>query len=125
MAKLLLIDDDAKMRTMIARMLSPPYEIVQATNGREGMELFMEHRPALVITDIMMPEKDGIETIRDIRKIDPQVGVIAISGSSFQDGNPDFLKFAAEFGADAIVAKPFRAKQMIDAVNRALAPRGA
>lgn len=125
MAKLLLIDDDARIRSMIARMLSPPYDILQAKNGREGLEMFVEHRPVLVITDIMMPEKDGIETIRDIRRIDPQVGVIAISGSSFQDGHPDFLRFAAEFGADAILCKPFRAKQMIDAVNRALAPRGA
>lgn len=125
MAKLLIIDDEEKMRSMIARMLSPPYEVVQARNGREGLELFHQHRPALVITDIMMPEADGIETIREIRKIDPQVAVIAISGSSPSDGNPDFLKFAAEFGANAILAKPFRAKQLIDAVNRALRPRGA
>ena len=81
MSKLLIIDDDEKMRTMIARMLSPPYQVLQAKNGREGLELFQQHGPALVITDIMMPEKDGIETIREIRRTDPQVPVLAMSGS--------------------------------------------
>jgi CheY-like chemotaxis protein len=120
MPKILIIDDDQLVRNTIARILKRKgYELVLADDGRRGLELFQSERPDLVITDIIMPGKEGIETIREMRQINPDAKIIAISGGG-RVGNVDFLTMAAKFGAREIVAKPFEPAELTDTVARCL-----
>jgi CheY-like chemotaxis protein len=122
MTKVLVIDDDALVRNTISRMLRCwGYEVVIAEDGNRGVELFQTAEPALVITDIIMPDKDGIETIREIRAAQPDARIIAMSGGG-RIGNLDFLSFAAKLGATEIISKPFDPATLRDCVTRCLAP---
>lgn len=116
----LIIDDETAMRQTLRRILeSSGHAVLEAPDGRKGLELFHEHRPALVIADLLMPEKEGLETIRELRAQTPDAKIIAISGGgSF--GEPGFLHAAAVFGAGEVLQKPFRAEELIAAVNRML-----
>jgi two-component system, OmpR family, response regulator CpxR len=108
MAVLLVIDDDAAMRRMMVRTLATGnHRVIEAENGQEGLRLLEEHKPDLVITDILMPQKEGIETIREVQERSPSTKIIAISGGGMSH-NLMFLDVARAFGADAILAKPFR-----------------
>ena len=81
MAKILVIDDEPSILLMIKKMLEKEgHEVDLALNGRDGMELFENIKPDLVITDIIMPEKEGLETIFELRKKNPGLKIIAISG---------------------------------------------
>jgi DNA-binding NtrC family response regulator len=121
MATILVIDDDALVRRTISRMLRCwGYEVIVAEDGREGVELFHRAAPALVITDIIMPDKDGIETIREICAVRPDVKIIAMSGGG-RIGNLDFLNIAAKLGAAEIISKPFNPMHLRDCVERCLA----
>jgi two-component system, chemotaxis family, chemotaxis protein CheY len=121
MATILVIDDDALVRRTIARMLRCwGYEVIVAEDGCRGVELFRSAAPALVITDIIMPDKDGIETIRDIRALRPDVKIIAMSGGG-RIGNLDFLNIAAKLGAAEIISKPFDPMRLRDCTMRCLA----
>jgi two-component system chemotaxis response regulator CheY len=92
MPKILVIDDDPLVRSTIARLLSRAgYDFVLAGDGKRGLELFESEQPELVITDLIMPEKEGIETIRAIREMRPEAKIIAISGGG-RLGNLDLLK---------------------------------
>ncbi len=113
MSTVLLIEDNPQMRRMVARALTmAKHHVIEATNGREGLEQFRAHRPEIVITDIVMPEIEGIELIRDIRREAPTVRIIAMSGGGIT-GNMQFLDFARALGADAVLAKPFRASDVV------------
>jgi DNA-binding response OmpR family regulator len=120
MAKILLIDDDEGLRPMLARCLKKHgHEVAEAANGEEGLAVIARNPVELVITDLVMPEKEGVETIRFLRANHPTVRVIAISGLS---GRTDFyLKLAAKFGADLTLAKPFSLEKFENAVARMLA----
>jgi DNA-binding response OmpR family regulator len=121
MALVLVIDDEPQMRRMIRRILSAAeHDAIEASNGREGLAMFQKYRPDIVVTDILMPEKEGIETILEIRRATAATGIIAISGGGVSD-NLMFLDIAKKFGADAVLAKPFRAQELIDAVAGLLA----
>ncbi len=79
MATILVIDDDAAVRRVLVRSLARAgHEIVEAENGSSGLARFREHAPELVITDIVMPQTEGIETIREIRRAAPHVKILAI-----------------------------------------------
>jgi DNA-binding response OmpR family regulator len=85
---ILLIDDSAPVREVLRIALeSEGYAVIEAANGRDGVALFREHRPAVTIVDIIMPEKDGIETVREILAIDPAAVVFTMSGQddTFQE----------------------------------------
>ena len=113
MAEILVIDDDAQMRRLITRILkSAGHHVREATDGSTGMKRFGEAQPALVVTDIFMPEKEGIETIRLLRQQAPDLPIIAISGS----GLKDYLHFAMQLGATAALPKPFSADQLLQTV---------
>ena len=117
MSDILVIDDDVQMRRLIGRILGEAGHVVlDAKNGRAGLRLFRVARPGLVITDIVMPEQEGIETIRMIAREAPQIPILAISGS----GEPSYLRMAAALGATAQLAKPFAAGELLAAVAELL-----
>jgi CheY-like chemotaxis protein len=117
-ATILVIDDEAEVRQTLARMLAG-HAVHEAADGGAGLALAAELAPDLVVTDILMPEKEGIETIRELRRAHPRVRILAISGGG-QSGTLDFLDMARALGADAALAKPFRRSELLEMVERLL-----
>lgn len=117
MAEILVIDDEPQMRRLIARILhGAGHTVHEANNGEEGIELFRRMRPVLVITDIVMPDVEGIEVIRALRQEAPTIPILAISGS----GHPVYLRAATGLGATTALAKPFRADELLSVVGQLL-----
>ena len=111
--KILVIDDEYLVRYTLARILrSEGYEVVTAADGQRGMAAFREAPPDIVITDIIMPEQDGIATIRQMRRERPEIKIIAISGEVIT-GNFDVLAISRKLGADDVIGKPFEAKALL------------
>lgn len=121
MATILIIDDDEALRGTMRRILERRgHDVLEAGDGREGMALFRARGPDVVVTDLIMPGQEGIETILQIREEYPGARVLAVSGGgSVAPGGP--LSDAVEFGADASLAKPFSIEQLQQAVERLLA----
>lgn len=120
MATILVIDDDAQVRTLIVHMLEREHHrVVEAHNGSEGIRHFEKLGIDLVITDILMPEKDGIEVIREIRKLNPDVKMVAISGGG-QLGADQYLKLAEKLGAQHTLLKPFKREELLNIVRGSL-----
>ena len=120
MSVILVIDDDPAMRRMMVRTLSElNHRVIEAENGQDGLKLVDSEKPDLVITDILMPQKEGIETIREVQERAPGTKIIAVSGGGISH-NLMFLDVARAFGADAALAKPFRPHQLVEAVENAL-----
>jgi CheY-like chemotaxis protein len=119
-AKILIIDDDAIVRNTICQILEDDgYEVVSAPDGQRGLTLFASARPDLVITDIIMPEKEGISTITAIRASDRNIPIIAISGGG-RIGNADFLEIARRAGANRTVPKPFDQESIVACIEDCL-----
>jgi len=117
MARILIIDDDTQFLLMLCRMLEREgYEVIGASDGKEGIRLFSEKPCDLIITDLIMPEKEGIETIRELRRDFPQVKIIAISGGG-RVGPEDYLKIAGRLGAVRTFSKPVPREELLRAVR--------
>jgi two-component system, chemotaxis family, chemotaxis protein CheY len=117
---ILVIDDDMAARLTVQRILeATDFRVVTAQNGREGLKLFRAHRPALVITNIIMPEQEGLETILQIRRERPDAKIIAMSGGG-HIATPHFLDIARHFGAAGTLAKPFELEQLLASVRAVL-----
>jgi DNA-binding response OmpR family regulator len=117
MAKILVMDDEPSILLMIKKMLEKEgYEVAVALNGIEGMELFEENKPDLVITDIIMPGKEGLETILELRKKYSELKIIAISGGG-RIGPQGYLPSAKYLGADMVFQKPLVQKEFVMAVS--------
>lgn len=122
MTRILVIDDNNDLRTIMQHMLEPEgHEVVLAADGAEGLKLQRECPAALVITDIFMPNKEGIETIRELREEYPNTIIIAMSGGGRLRAQ-DYLLIANELGVVAILRKPFAMTVLIEAVRAALQP---
>ena len=116
-ARILLVDDDRLVsETLSAILQQAGYVTTTAANGDAGLKQLQSQEFDLVITDIMMPQKDGIETILEIRRNNPSQKIIAISGGSLEV-NLDFLKFAEKLGADGILHKPINREQLLTVVG--------
>jgi CheY-like chemotaxis protein len=121
MKRILLIDDDDDLRPMIRKILERAgYDVVEAPDGKEGLRLFRLDPADLVLTDIYMPEKEGLETIRELRIDFPSVKIIAMSGGSGKTGGFSSLNFAAKFGAIHTISKPFRRQELLDLIQKSL-----
>ncbi len=119
--KIILIDDDDEFREMLRRMLEGAgYNVREAPNGKIGVQIFKEDAPDLVITDLFMPEQEGLETIRELIRMDPKTKIIAISGGCASLGL-DFLPFAEALGAVSIMPKPFSRKDILREIHGLLA----
>jgi DNA-binding NtrC family response regulator len=126
MASILIIDDEEDVRAVIGGALRMAgHEIFSARDGAEGLALM--HSPAgkgvqLVITDILMPEKEGLETIRDLKSEFPDVKIIAMSGGGKLLKSTSHFFTADELGAHALLRKPFDMQSLLDSVRTALPP---
>ena len=120
MRAILVIDDDASVREVVSQMLRMEgHEVAIAENGREAIDLIGRRRFDLVITDLIMPEKEGIETISEIRRGDQDIPILAISGGG-RLGPADYLETARYIGADATLAKPFARQELIATIESLL-----
>lgn len=115
--RILVIDDEKLLRQTIRRMLeSAGHEVIEAEDGRAGIAAFAKHELDAVVTDIIMPQKEGIETIREIRAANPTIRIVAISGGG-RNQNMEFLRLAGKLGATVTLAKPFRKEELLASVE--------
>lgn len=118
----LIIEDDPIMLRNLAQWFQQAgCKVMAAHDGAEGLDRFNQTRPHAVVTDILMPNREGYETLMAIKAQAPEVKVLAISGGG-RLGSTDLLDMARKLGADAIMAKPFRATDVVGAVARLLQP---
>ena len=121
MARILVIDDDEPIREVLRGILEAAgHEVLEAADGESGIELHRSHRPALVIADIIMPEMDGLEVIRELRRTSPDVKVMAVTGYD-DKGEKGYLALAEEYGAHRTFRKPVDPDEIEEAVAELLA----
>jgi DNA-binding response OmpR family regulator len=124
MARILVADDHPLVRKAVSDiLLGAGHDVVLVANGREAEAAVGDDPPDLVLLDILMPEKDGIETILSLRRQYPDLRILAMSAGSF--GHTDFLAAAAKFGADVLLRKPFDGVELVAAVDALLARASA
>ncbi|NQW01023.1 MAG: response regulator [Rhodospirillales bacterium] len=112
MQAILIIEDNQPFRQSLCEgMTEAGFQVYDAASGAAGLRLFALHRPSVVVTDLVMDDGEGIESIRQIRDLDRHVHIIAISG------NPAYLKSSGKLGANAMLLKPFRLHQLIAAIE--------
>ena len=117
MARILLVDDDKIILAILQKLLvENGHTIFTATKGKEAVKRFYEEMPVLIITDIVMPEKDGIETISELKIKNPDLKIITMSAGGFTEPSL-YLNAASALGADKTFTKPFDFKLMIAAVE--------
>ena len=123
--RILVVDDDGDVRDLVCRMLEQDgYEAVPAKDGSQALERFGLLPPDLVITDVVMPEVDGLEVLLKLRSLAPEAATMVMSGGGRVQ--PDiYLETARRLGARAVLRKPFTRAEMLDAVHKILGPRPA
>lgn len=109
-------DDDTVRRSLFIVLQGAGYEIIEAANGREGLELARVEKFDVIITDLLMPDIDGLETIKELRKIAPDTKIVAMSGGG-RVGPSTYLAMAEKFGAAVTLCKPFSKSELLDALN--------
>ena len=115
--KILVIDDDDQFRMMIVEMLErKQFDVYAASDGEEGIKIWKNLKPDLVITDIIMPNKEGIETILELKRMNKAIKIIAISGGGRTNAK-DNLRSAKLLGATLTLAKPFESSELLNAVK--------
>jgi CheY-like chemotaxis protein len=120
MPRVLLVDDDDLSRNTIHQMLERAgYEVKSTPSGREALQWYRQSPPDLVVTDLIMPDTDGLELIQELRRSDPQIRILAISGGGRVNAN-EYLTVARRFGAVGILAKPFSNQELREAVQAAM-----
>lgn len=116
--KVLIIDDNASMRlTLSAWLVKMGYTTTEAATGIEGIDAFKREKFDIVISDILMPGKNGLETISEVRSINTQVKIIAISGAGINTKGNNLLELATEIGAHIAIAKPFGFSELKEALK--------
>ena len=117
MSRILVIDDDNAMRGTIRKILEREgHEVFDAPNGKLGLQMFRDGGADVVVTDLIMPEKEGIETIIELREVSEDVRILAMSGGEFVSAGEGRLADAEVLGADMSLAKPFTVDQLRAAV---------
>jgi two-component system, chemotaxis family, chemotaxis protein CheY len=120
MKKILVIEDNPIVRNTLMRILqSAGYGVITAKDGLHGVDMFRKEQPDLVITDIIMPQQEGIGTIREILAECPGTKIIAISGGG-RIGNTDFLQIARKMGAVDALQKPFEPDDLLSRIDNCL-----
>lgn len=122
MARILVIDDEEDIRALVQQTLeSDGHEVIPAPDGAQGLALQRKNPADLVITDIFMPEREGLETIHDLKREFPTVGIIAMSGGGRSLNVRDSLStMASALGIDVFLLKPFDLTTLLDSVRLVL-----
>jgi len=116
--KILIVDDSSFMRQILRDLITKKYadaEILEAKDGNEAIEQYRAHRPELLLLDLIMPEKDGMEVLKEIGH-DSGKKIVVVSSV----GQEEMIKQAGSLGADAYVVKPFDEKELLGTVNQVL-----
>jgi DNA-binding response OmpR family regulator len=121
-ARVLLIDDDAPLREVLAMSLRRlQHEVIEAETGKEGLRRFRDQGADIVVTDLVMPEEDGLGVLLEMQKISPATPIIVISGGLARSGL--YRDMAAKLGATCVLAKPFSTDELDAAIRAALGKR--
>lgn len=119
--RVLLIEDEAAVRESLCDSLERAgYEVLPAQEGEEGLSLYFHHTPDVVVTDILMPIKDGLEVIMELRRTVPHAKVIAMAAAPRQGSNLDLLILAKKLGACGAVTKPVDPADLAKAIETCL-----
>lgn len=122
MKRILFVDDNQPFRLSFSRILDKEgYEVIQAENGREGLEKYDPQTIDLVVCDLIMPEVEGLETMQKIHAANKEAKILAISGGGRVNAL-DYLKVAHLMGAVVTLAKPFTSEELLDAVSKHIGP---
>jgi len=120
MPGILIVEDDGDLREMLKLSLQRrKYTVLEADNGKDALRRFKPHVTDLVITDLIMPEEDGLKVIMKLREIKPSIKIIAISGGG-KAGPGSYLNLAKVLGADAIFSKPFSLNELTGKIESLL-----
>jgi DNA-binding response OmpR family regulator len=120
MAGILIVEDDADLREMIAVSLTRrKFTVMEAKDGKEAIMHFKPSITDLVVTDIIMPEEDGLKVIMTLREMKPSLRIIAISGGG-KAGPASYLNLAKALGADAVFPKPFSINELVGRIESLL-----
>jgi CheY-like chemotaxis protein len=118
MKKILVIEDNASMLQMISDLLKRAgYHVLTAMDGVAGLQIFRTAKPDLVITDIIMPDKEGLEVIMELVQETPRPKIIAMSGGGMMDPHT-YLSLAEKLGASEVIQKPFRLQELMTLVEK-------
>ena len=113
MGRILIMEDDESIRLALRKSLDRAgHDVSEASNGAEGAAIYRKDPPDLIITDILMPDQDGVEALLDLRNSLPDVKIIVISGNA-----QEFLPIARDLGAHRTFAKPFKQAEILEAVT--------
>lgn len=120
MPRILVIDDESLIRSTVVTILTREgFSVEEASDGEAGIAMFHTNPPDLVITDIFMPNKDGIEIVMELKRSYPRTKIIAMTGGG-QTRMMEIASAAKLLGADHILHKPFESESLLEAVNAAL-----
>jgi CheY-like chemotaxis protein len=120
MPGILIVEDNIELRTMLKVSLNRRrYTVLEADNGKEAIAHFKPSLTDLVVTDLIMPEEDGLKVIMRLRELKPSIKIVAISGGG-KAGPGSYLNLAKALGADAIYSKPFSVNEMINKIEELL-----
>lgn len=115
---ILVVDDDDMMRSYLRELLLiHDFKISEAANGKLGLKEFRENTPDLVLTDIIMPEMEGISFIRELRAHNSDIPIIAMTGN-VHGRMEEYLDISSQLGADEILRKPIKSQEFLDAINK-------
>lgn len=118
----MVVDDEPEVREIVLTILRlAGYAVAGAEHGGDALRELERGRFDAVITDLLMPDKDGVETIRDVKKRFPELKIIAMSGGGHV-AKESYLKMAQMFGANALLAKPFSREQLLNTVASVVGP---
>ena len=120
MASILLVDDDDEFLAMLSGLLTRAgYQVKVAFDGQRALRLYRSQPTDLVITDLVMPNKEGLELIGELKRLYCDVKIIAVSGAG-HNALPDYLRMAKALGAQQVLAKPFSEREILEAVSAVL-----
>lgn len=115
MALVLIVDDASFMRLRLSRVVTEAgHDVIEASNGREAVEMYTEHKPDVVMMDITMPEMDGVQALKEIVKIDPDAKVIMCTAL----GQKSMVMESVKAGAKDFIVKPFQPEQVVEAIKK-------
>ncbi len=121
--RILFVDDEPNLLHGLQRLMRPMrehWEMYFATNGREAMELMQKTPCEVVVTDLFMPEQEGLETIMALRRYHPETKIVAISGGGYQGKFIRALDIATKLGANSTLQKPFNSQQIIHVLQEVI-----